>query len=385
MNGFVKRPIRPWSRSTRPPRETSSAGWTCPPRRAPGLEARPGVPKAGALGRHPLVPPERDPDPRGGRAARSVRGGRQRPSAGSSATAGVSACSRPWTGSTPSANGSARSTRTRSRPGRAASASASVFRGRPRPSRVVTRRLTSRDRDAFTAIAPPWGLRGWRSYPALIEHAAAFGVPDGDGFVALAWVFDQADLYDALGVYTVPRYRRLGLGRAAASALFAHVVHACGRVPLWSTRPDNEPSRARPAPSGSRRRPSSRSCAGRPVRRRQETGDRRQEEDRRAENGRLLVGESGFPVIGHAGACIILLSPVSCLLSPGPRKCPATRSSWTSAGGRALVVGLGTVGRRKAAGLLAAGAGVIGVDPAGLPTRSLRESTSGPSRTGPGT
>lgn len=112
------------------------------------------------------------------------------------------------------------------------------------PGGVVTRRLTAGDLAAFTAAAPAWGLRGWGSYPALIEDAAAFGVPRGAGFAALAWVFDRAGRYDALGVYTAPRYRRLGLGRAAVSALVAHVVDQRGRVPLWSTRPDNKPSRA---------------------------------------------------------------------------------------------------------------------------------------------
>ena len=41
---------------------------------------------------------------------------------------------------------------------------------------------------------------------------------------------------------TPPRYRRLGLGLAAASALVEHVVSHRGRAPLWSTRPGNEPS-----------------------------------------------------------------------------------------------------------------------------------------------
>ncbi len=109
--------------------------------------------------------------------------------------------------------------------------------------RVVTRRLTADDLPAFTAAVPPWGLRGWRSFPPLIEHGAAFGVPHGPGFAALAWVFDQADGYDALGVSTAPRFRRLGLGRAVAASLVAHVVGRRGKVPLWSTPAADSASR----------------------------------------------------------------------------------------------------------------------------------------------
>lgn len=109
--------------------------------------------------------------------------------------------------------------------------------------RVAVRRLGISDRAAFAAVAPLWALRGWQSYPALIEHGAAFGVPHGMGFAALGWVFDQADLYDAVGVFTAPRYRRLGLGRAAASTVIAHIFDRRAKIPLWSFPPDRLASR----------------------------------------------------------------------------------------------------------------------------------------------
>lgn len=112
------------------------------------------------------------------------------------------------------------------------------------PARVVVRRLGAGDRAAFTATAPAWALRGWQSYAELVEHGAAFGVPHGSGFAAVSWVFDQADRFDSVGVYTVPRFRRLGLGRAAAAALVEHVVGRRAKVPLWSFAPDNPASRA---------------------------------------------------------------------------------------------------------------------------------------------
>lgn len=112
------------------------------------------------------------------------------------------------------------------------------------PARVITRRLSAADRDTFTAAVPAWGLRGWRSFSALVEYGAAFGVPFGTGLASVAWVFDQADGFDALGVFTAPRFRRLGLGRAAALALIDHVKERRSKVPLWSVNSENEPSRS---------------------------------------------------------------------------------------------------------------------------------------------
>jgi GNAT superfamily N-acetyltransferase len=108
----------------------------------------------------------------------------------------------------------------------------------------VIRQLTDADAGPVVASLPPWALRGWWSYPAMIEHGAGFGVPFGAGLASVAWIFDRAENYDALGVFTVPRFRRLGLGRAVVSTLIRHVVRDRGRVPLWSTTADNEPSRA---------------------------------------------------------------------------------------------------------------------------------------------
>ena len=104
--------------------------------------------------------------------------------------------------------------------------------------------LTLEDAAGFVGSAPAWALRGWGSYPELIAHGAGFGVRGEGGFVALAWTFDGAGHFDAVGVHTAPRFRRLGLGRAVASALIAHIVRRRGRIPLWSTTPGNAASRA---------------------------------------------------------------------------------------------------------------------------------------------
>src|SRR5437764_235966 len=84
----------------------------------------------------------------------------------------------------------------------------------------------------------------------LEAFGAGYGVPHGPGFAALAWVFDQSAGFDSIGVYTVPRYRRLGLGRAAAAALITHIARRRGKIPLWSTTPDNDASLALAASLG---------------------------------------------------------------------------------------------------------------------------------------
>jgi GNAT superfamily N-acetyltransferase len=111
------------------------------------------------------------------------------------------------------------------------------------PRRLApTRPLAASDAAAFTAMAPTWALRGWGAYSRLIAFGAAFAVPHGDSFAALAWIYDQAAGFDAVGVYTVPHYRRLGLARAAASALIGHIARHRRKVPLWSSPADNEAS-----------------------------------------------------------------------------------------------------------------------------------------------
>jgi GNAT superfamily N-acetyltransferase len=107
---------------------------------------------------------------------------------------------------------------------------------------VPIRSLTASDADAFTAAAPEWALRGWGTFTALIAAGAAYGVPHGNTFAALAWIFDQSASFDSLGVFTHPRYRRLGLARAAATALIGHIARRRRKVPLWSSPSDNEAS-----------------------------------------------------------------------------------------------------------------------------------------------
>ncbi len=115
--------------------------------------------------------------------------------------------------------------------------------GRPGPP-IPTRRLGPDDADAFEAAAPPWALRSWGGFGALIARGAAFGVPTAGGFAAMAWTFESDYHRDKVGVATPARFRRLGLGRAAASALVGHILRDRRKQPIWSTNDSNAASMA---------------------------------------------------------------------------------------------------------------------------------------------
>ena len=106
----------------------------------------------------------------------------------------------------------------------------------PANPRIQVRPLRPADSRAFAAIAPPWALRGWRSFDLLLKKGAAFAVPmaQSQGFASIAWVFDRADPFASIGVFTEERFRNLGLGRAAASHLIDYIRGEMELTPLWS-------------------------------------------------------------------------------------------------------------------------------------------------------
>jgi GNAT superfamily N-acetyltransferase len=107
------------------------------------------------------------------------------------------------------------------------------------PAPIPVRRLVAEDAAAFAAASPPWALRSWDSYQEMYASGAAFGVPLGDALASVAWVYEEDEASDAVGIHTLPKYRRLGLGRAAASALLSHIVADRGKSPLWITSADD--------------------------------------------------------------------------------------------------------------------------------------------------
>lgn len=132
-------------------------------------------------------------------------------------------------------------------PGQIARATIRTWRlaadARPVASSARVRRLGLADASAFRAGAEGWAARSWGDLATLMGWGAAYGVPLGPGFAALAWVFESDARFAKLAAATRPRYRRLGLGRAAAVALIGEVV-ASGRVPLWTAAAENRASAA---------------------------------------------------------------------------------------------------------------------------------------------
>ena len=109
-------------------------------------------------------------------------------------------------------------------------------------TKVKVRRLESDDRPAFEAVAPPWAARSWGDFATLIGLGAAIGVTSPCGLLAMAWIYESDRDHDKVGVFTIPHYRRLGLGRAATGALVDHIVRDRRKHPLWVTTPDNPAS-----------------------------------------------------------------------------------------------------------------------------------------------
>lgn len=112
------------------------------------------------------------------------------------------------------------------------------------PSPAPVRRLGPSDEKAFLSIAPDWALLGWGGFHDLVRLGAAFGVPFLDGYVSLSWIFEQTPRFDALALFTVPRFRRLGLARASARALIRLSQKERSKSPLWSAHAENSASHA---------------------------------------------------------------------------------------------------------------------------------------------
>ena len=106
------------------------------------------------------------------------------------------------------------------------------------------RRLGLEDAPAFEAAVPAWALRSWGDFSAMIESGAAFGFELDGLFASVAWTYESDGERDKIGVATLSRYRRLGLGRAVASCLIGHIERERGMTPLWVTTPENAASRA---------------------------------------------------------------------------------------------------------------------------------------------
>ncbi|WP_198961503.1 GNAT family N-acetyltransferase [Pseudonocardia sp. MH-G8] len=105
--------------------------------------------------------------------------------------------------------------------------------------------LTPADAPAFAALGADsaWIAETWGGVAGLLAAGVARGVLVEGRVAALAVPFYVGGAHEDIGVVTEPAYRRRGLSTACAGALVAD-IRARGRVPTWTTSPDNTGSRA---------------------------------------------------------------------------------------------------------------------------------------------
>jgi GNAT superfamily N-acetyltransferase len=83
--------------------------------------------------------------------------------------------------------------------------------------------------------AAPSPTRGEGAGYSLRSREECGDRPATGGFAALAWTYELNLTHAKIGVVTVPRFRKLGLGRSAASALLDWIVFDRRTAPVWVT------------------------------------------------------------------------------------------------------------------------------------------------------
>jgi RimJ/RimL family protein N-acetyltransferase len=86
-----------------------------------------------------------------------------------------------------------------------------------------------------------WISATWGGPAGMAASGAGWGAFAGERLVAVACPFFVGSVYEDLGVVTEPDARGLGLSTACAAAVVGD-VHARGRIPSWTTSPDNAAS-----------------------------------------------------------------------------------------------------------------------------------------------
>jgi len=116
--------------------------------------------------------------------------------------------------------------------------------GPPAVRGVQVRPLRPDDADAIRDLHPSiaW-ISDTRGGPEAVARSdRAVGAFVGDLLASVAVVFYEGSDYEELGVVTDPGHRGRGLSPRCAAALVDR-IRARGRVPCWSTTPDNGASR----------------------------------------------------------------------------------------------------------------------------------------------
>lgn len=113
------------------------------------------------------------------------------------------------------------------------------------PPPVGVRRLEPGDAAALARLDPAiaWIWETWDDAARLAASGYAWGAfVDGDP-VSVACSFYVGRQHEDIGVVTDPTFRGRGLSAACAAGV-ATDIRARGRIPTWSTSPDNAASRA---------------------------------------------------------------------------------------------------------------------------------------------
>ena len=107
----------------------------------------------------------------------------------------------------------------------------------------LVRRLDAGDGEPLSALGPEtaWIANTWGGPAGLAASGMGWGAFAGPRLVAVACPFFVGEAHEDLGVATEPGFRGLGLSTACAGEV-ARDVRRRGRVPTWTTSPDNTAS-----------------------------------------------------------------------------------------------------------------------------------------------
>jgi RimJ/RimL family protein N-acetyltransferase len=111
------------------------------------------------------------------------------------------------------------------------------------PAGFILRRLTSADTQHLATLSEEayWVSKTWGGPAGLAASGYAWGAFAGEQLAAVANSFFVGEQYEEIGVATEPAFRGLELSVACSGAL-CNEMHARGRIPSWTTSPDNRAS-----------------------------------------------------------------------------------------------------------------------------------------------
>lgn len=108
----------------------------------------------------------------------------------------------------------------------------------PYPRNARIRKVGLSDAPALEQIGQSWVWNYWEDAEDFCRTATAYVAVVETIAISVVSIFVEYENHADLAVATHPSFRRKGLATAAAHALCAELV-AQGKVPVWSTSPDN--------------------------------------------------------------------------------------------------------------------------------------------------